>query len=229
MKTASLIFVTILLSTLLSAQDNIFVVNMNTDLAKVVNNQYLFSRFADGRVLYKNNSMAKAKLNYNVFLNELQFIENGDTLAVANPEDIPMAVIDKYTLVNLGKKIGFVLVIEQSHDMQLAMEHKILAKTPPAKGAYGIRSETASTTNIKDIITGTSGTLTRLPVEVKLASDTKYYLINRDGKAIIANKKNFLKTFSNHKKEVEQYIAENKTDFSNVDKIKELFNYCVSL
>jgi hypothetical protein len=65
-------------------QSDILQLNVKTNISDVINYQYLFPDFVEGRVLHRDNTTFRGKLNYNMKLNELQFIQNNDILSIIN-------------------------------------------------------------------------------------------------------------------------------------------------
>ena len=54
---------------------------------------YQYSQFVNGMVYFRNGTRSGAKLNYNRFLDEMQFLNtNGDTLTLDNEETIKLIV-----------------------------------------------------------------------------------------------------------------------------------------
>jgi hypothetical protein len=45
--------------------------------------RYLYPEFVDGKVIMKNGAVNNARLNYNLLLGEIEFIQDSDTLVIA--------------------------------------------------------------------------------------------------------------------------------------------------
>ncbi len=59
--------------------------------------RYRYPGFIDGKVIFKNGAGTEAKLNYNLWPGEMEYIRSGDTLAVANADEIMFIAIDNDT------------------------------------------------------------------------------------------------------------------------------------
>src|SRR5687768_12280985 len=57
-------------------------------------NEYKYPVYTKAQIAFKNGVMASARINYNNFKQSMKYIgENGDTLEIANPEDISYIAI----------------------------------------------------------------------------------------------------------------------------------------
>jgi hypothetical protein len=71
-----------------------------------------------------------------------------------------------------------------------------------------------------------------LPIDLEINQDiyildkTEHLLINENGEFIKANKNNFLKTFSDDKKNIEDFLKSNRTNFNSQNELKKLFDFC---
>ena len=79
-------------ATLLSAQSTETIrVKAGEDISKVIspNGIYRFPLFTTGTYLKNNNTSSSAKLNYNLFTGEMQYLNlKGDTMTIANSSEI---------------------------------------------------------------------------------------------------------------------------------------------
>mgnify|MGYP003623459335 CR=1 FL=1 len=184
---------------------------VNSNIVNAVKQQHLFSKFIEGKIYFENKTVLSSLLNYNILTNELQFIENNDTLEVSNLSNVEKVVANNFTLLNIGKKKGLALIIAQSPDntKQLAVKKSLITRTAQS-GGFTVR-------NPEDVT-----------VDIAIIGKVDYYLFNNN-KATEANRKNFGKLFSNNKNDIEIYIKNNNIDFENEESIKQLFNYCISL
>ncbi|MDR1054785.1 MAG: hypothetical protein LBL90_02955 [Prevotellaceae bacterium] len=83
-------------------------------------------------------------------------------------------------------------------------------------------------TNYAQIRRKSTEIVVNLPVEIKIEEEVQYYLID-NYKPLLATKKNFLKTFSKHKYEIENYTKDNKIDFLDINQLKQLFSYYLNI
>src|SRR5690348_12561332 len=74
----------------LTIQDGDDVVKSFSDSIK-----FLYSQFVSGYVYFENGTMSRALLNYNLLVEEMQFIKGNDTLAIANESTIKLITVYK--------------------------------------------------------------------------------------------------------------------------------------
>src|SRR5436305_8078222 len=56
--------------------------------------KFLYPQFTSGLVYFKDGKISKAQLNYNLLVEEMQFIDNGNDTAIANEATIKFIAID---------------------------------------------------------------------------------------------------------------------------------------
>ncbi len=89
---------------------------------------YQYPRFTNGKVQFRNGSSTEARLNYNKFLDEMQFLTaNDDTLAIADEETIKLILLGKDSFYY---DKGYFLLISNNGSLKLATKQgfKILDK-----------------------------------------------------------------------------------------------------
>src|ERR1043165_1541242 len=67
---------------------------------------YMYPSFTQGKVNFKEGTSVSAKLNYNRFTGEMDFIQGKDTLALANAEMIKNILIENDVFFYQGE-VGF--------------------------------------------------------------------------------------------------------------------------
>src|SRR5258706_12587281 len=118
-------------------------VKAGEDLSEVLSTHglYKFPAFNTGTVLFKDGTTTSAKMNFNVFLNDMQFIDNkGDTLVIDNPELIDSIRFDS-TVFYYQK--GYLQVVEDYSSTKLVMLQKISFQSVK-RGAFGLLAPGAS-------------------------------------------------------------------------------------
>jgi hypothetical protein len=71
-----------------SVQERISIKGGTSLWPNFVKEMYNYPTFIDGIVEYKDGQLFKRPMNYNKVLATVQFIENGDTLAIANEQNV---------------------------------------------------------------------------------------------------------------------------------------------
>jgi len=190
--------------------------------------QFLFPEFTDGDVYFKGNNI-KVKLNYNMLLGEMQFIEKNQVMALANAKDVLMIIIGNRKFYPFNNN-EFVEELTSISKYQLMVKRSGNVIPHSKKGAYGMETSTSSITSISSI--GADNRQYNLDVQEKVLITVKYYyyLLGTNGKYIlIKNVKTFTKQFPSHRAQIEAFVKERKIKFDNEDDLKSLLEYCSNL
>jgi len=201
------------------------------DLTRKVSTQiqFLFPEFTNGDVFYKGNK-GSGKLNYNMLLGEMQFLENNKVLSLANVNNV-LAVNIANRRFYPYKDNEFVEELATTGDVHLRVRYKGNAVTHSKKGAYGSQSSTSSITSYNSII-GDNNNQYELTVteNVLVTVNYFYYLVGKNGKyTLITNVKTFTKLFPAYRAKIEDYVKERNTKFNNADDLKALLKFCSEL
>jgi hypothetical protein len=218
---------TILFPILSFSQRKSSVVKINSRYVNSTLEGYLYNAFLDGKVISKDGTYGKAKLNFNCLTNEMIFITpKNDTLKLARPEETSMVTIASDTFCFF--KNTFLLKIThyavapnlfQRQDMRHVDDEKM--------GAYGYSSlgSNSSTTSFSN------GVTTQI-------SEDKNMVFKRNGEALISNDKNdffpikqatFNKLFPKYRTQIKTFVVENKLDLEKQDDIIQVVDYIQKL
>lgn len=192
----------------------------------------LYEEPIDGSITFKDKTFAKAKLNIDLLKNEILFLN-------ADKTQIPMDKQDEVLYFNIGQDLffntskGIIQVIANTNNIKLGISRSFKTSNIEQSGAYGMSSATASTTQYSSYFCNQSAgnpTLTKLSVEQKidLNYSENFFLIKNNKYNLIKNVKQFSKVFNIDKKELEDFVAQNNTDFKNQENLLQLMNYCTS-
>ena len=186
---------------------------------------YQYKNFLDGKIMFRDNSVSTAMLNYNRVLGEVHFISpKGDTLQLAHPETMTAIIIGVDTFYYFEKCYGQLLTHNGNVNLGVKNILKYIGKEK--KGAYGTYSAVAS-------ITSYDGYTPDDQITEKMVMDensifqyiTSYYLVDPFHNFMIANKKNFHKMFSGKQKQLSAYLDTNRVDFRKENDLKKLIEY----
>lgn len=176
------------------------------------NQQFLFQDFTDGSVLYKNGSSARGKMNYNLVVGELRFIDpaNGQQMALANPGDVVLVAISGRHFIPLSKSGEFLEIIENG-TVALAVRRKTIAQHYGKEGAYGTINTASSIETINTVSDGSTGKTENIStVDYQTLSTTEtYYLVVNGKPQLISNKKSLLNAYQKGIRPlIEQYMTD---------------------
>ena len=201
-------------------------VKAGEDLSAVLSTHglYKFPAFNSATVLFKDGTTTRAKMNFNIFLNDMQFIDNkGDTLVVSNPELIDSIKFDS-TVFYYQK--GYLQVVEDYGSTKLVVQKKISFQ-PVKKGAFGLSAPGASIDTYGRLSASFNG-INQLVLneDIIVTKMTSYIVTYKKYRSATAKRSGFLTAFPEIKKETQDFIDLNKINFNKEDDLKKLLQFC---
>jgi len=200
------------------------------DLTKKVSTQvqYLFPEFTTGDVYYKRQN-GKGKLNYNMLVGEMQFLENDQILSLANVRDVVVLNIDNRRFYPFNDK-EFTEELMSTGKYQLRVRRKGNVAQHSKKGAYGMDSPTSSITSYSSITSDNHQYSLSVEGKVLITVNYFYYIVGLNSKyTLIKNAKTFTKLFPAYSAQIESFVKESRTRFDNEDDLKALLEFCSKL
>jgi len=186
--------------------------------------QFLFPEFTNGDVFY-NGYKGSGKLNYNMLLGEMQFLENNQVLALANVKDVIVVSINNRKFYPFNNK-EFTEELMSTGNYQLRVRRKGNAAQYSKKGAYGTTSSTSSITSYSSIISDGRQFDLNVIEEVLISLNCFYYLVGTNGKhVLIKNIKTFTKQFPAYRAQIEKFVKDNGTRFDQEEDLKALLKF----
>ncbi len=186
---------------------------------------YRFPVFEEAAVLLKSGGTIKYRMNLNMLLCSMLFInEKGDTMEVEEPD-----VIDSIRFKNstFFLREGYCEVIAANGPFKLAVSRTATSQVVTL-GAMGAPARNYSVQLMNSYRYNKFSLPTNLQVnqDIYIFDKTEYLLINETGEFIKASRNNFLKTFSSDKKNIEDFLKSNKTNFNTQHELEKLFHFC---
>lgn len=183
--------------------------------------QYLLPGFTEGMVMFRSGERASAKLNYNMLLEQMQFIgEDSSIMAIANPDEVQYVSIGKRFFVKYRATFVEVLLDGQ---VQLGVARKLRIVDHRKDGGYGgatslmkVESVGAMSGAPADHLTGT---------EQLIFEESKTYYLIKDLKPKVASRKAFMKAFPACKEEI---ARQKDVDYSKEEQLRALLILCRS-
>ncbi len=193
---------------------------------------YQFDKFVYGKVYLRSNMVTTALMNYNYMYGAVQFIDlKGDTLLITNQHGI------KY--ITIGDAIfypyetgGDVQWLADYGKLKLARKKYLTEKGSKASGseqkyAAGFDALTPSTL----LISNQDG---EFQWQNNMANPSykykyTYFIMDQNGRLLVAGKSNFLKIFAKRKSELQNYFREHQLDFQNEQHLNQLLTFCSTL
>jgi len=192
------------------------------------NMQYLFPEFTDGQVFFLKSAQSNGKLNYNMLVGEMQFLNNEEVLALETKNVAVVSINNRIFYPYKGGEFSEELLSTEKHKLRVIRKGSVVSHAK--KGAYGTSSSTSSITSFSSV--GGSGHIYNLSVseDVLISVKNLYYLVGENGKYTqITNAKTFTKQFPALRTQIEAYVKEQRIRFDSEDDLKRLFAYCSEL
>ena len=204
-------------------------VKAGEDIATVLSSygMYRFPAFTEGTVAFKGGKIASGKMNYNIYLTLLQFIDaNGDTLAISDPETIDSVTIGSNLFYY---KKGYCQVMANYNDCKLLMKQKVDFR-PVKLGAFGTHVSGTGAQTYESLSTpSVINSRLLFNEDIIVARETSYYLVYKKYIQEQASRRAFLSAFPDYKTSIETFIKTNNTNFKKLDDLEKLMAYCASL
>ncbi len=183
---------------------------------------YTYSGFIEGTVYFRNNSLIVVLLNYNSLFAEMQFIDlKGDTLSLDNEGTIKLIVIKTDTFYFSN---GYQKLIYDQGSVKLAK--KTFFSFNNREKLDGLGGSSSGGIETYSAMSGRSYLKELVAMEIiTFIKNNIFYIGDRFNNFNPATKKNVLNLYANKEKEVQIYLKENKTDFSNEEDIKKLMTH----
>ena len=185
--------------------------------------RFLFPQFTDGKVILKDGVVVSAKLNYDTFTDQMQFMgANNVVMNISEPEKVINVVILNRTFSYLKNYFvedisnGTVTLSTRLHQQQIAEKN----------GAYGGSSPATSIQSISSLYQG-DGTVNKLSSNETVSYNrTLTFYITVNGKTkIVFNQNDFLKCFPSKKDVIKQEIDKENCKFSSVESVKKIVDW----
>jgi hypothetical protein len=185
---------------------------------------YRFKAFSDAEVTMKDGRTMVFKMNFNMLLCEMQFVnEKGDTLVVAKPEEI--ATIRLHNSLFYFDK-NYYEVVAASDSVRLVVLRKVSFE-PVKIGPMGARVQSAGVSEYNAIATERGRVPLHLNEDIYAEKTTTNFLVGKNGEMVVANKAAWVKMFSPDKKSFDLFIKSNKINLNKLSDLETLFTYCV--
>lgn len=211
-----------------SAQTTIIKLNTIKDADSVASIQYAYPHFRDGRVVFINQGITPAKLNYSRVNGEILFKNGNNILALNQLEIIKLVTIERDTFF-VSPAGGFVKQIDRYPAVALVKTSRLKLAGREVKAAYGGYSK-VSVSRPLVTVSGSEQIGERLAVDENLlyTLTTTYYLLTSANKLFEASEKAFLLGYADNKKEIKTFIDSAKINFNKENDLTRLLHFAQS-
>ena len=211
----------------LNAQTEEFRVKAGDDITTKISEhgKYRFTAFKQGRIYYDYGKSASAKFNYNYLVEEMQFINpDGDTLSIANPEQVKYVVFDSAIYYY---NEGFIELVKNLDSVKIGKKQKLKIVYEKI-GAYGQPTNSSVIDNNKFYLE--NNTFYRLTInqDAIIKKQTTWYIISdKEERPVEADKAGFTKLFPQHKDDIKVFTKENNDALKTADGLARLLSICM--
>jgi len=224
----------VLLCTQVTAQvaDKMHRVKNGADIRKTLptRDRYLYEKFQNGNVYFRNGTISQSPLNYSLFHGEIQFISaSKDTLLLLDNDFISKVIIQKDTFY-FNRGIGHVQGIGRFGKVRLGEQQRLLVMGHEKYAGYSEYSGTSAISSYSHF-TNSNGEMQQLEANDKLMLRRKhiYFLIDQNLQFVFAGRTGFVKLFPRNKRDINDFIKKHETNFSTEKDIISLLEFCQSL
>lgn len=212
-KLVVIFFSVLILNEVLNSQDNkTVIVRAGTKVSDYFSfsDKFLYPDFIPGKVVLKSGRSNEVKLNYDMLLDEIEFVQSGDTLAISRKKDLKyVASQDTFYYDN-----GYIKII-YSGKVRVGMKQCWRIKDILKIGAFGTRVRGGTAESVSSLQANglTYGLIPNEDMEIQKSID--YYLCSPSGDFIPFIKKNTLQLFPAKSNEIKAYLKSNKVNFNS--------------
>ena len=196
-----------------------------------VGQKYLYPQFTTGTVQYHDGRTASARLNFNLLLREMQFLNppRQDTLTLDQELTIRQIKINDDAFA-YDQKAGFLRVLGDYGGVKLAAAQSLQVGNVDKEGGYGQSSGVSSIKSVNNLPTG-NGAIARLDMkgDVMYSRRESLFLLDENGLTYPANKKTVQKLFAKHKNEIGDYLKTNDVQFGDKGDLLKLLEFAQAL
>ncbi|WP_373515271.1 hypothetical protein [Persicitalea sp.] len=206
-------------------------IRVKSDQQLSVSDKYLYPQFTTGTVQYRDGRTVSAKLNFNLLLREMQFVNppRMDTLTLDQEYTIRHIAINEDKFVH-DPKTGFMKVLGDYGATKLVAAQSLQVGNVDKEGGYGQSSGVSSIKSVNNLPTD-NGSIARLSMkgDVVYSRRESFFLVDDNGVAYPANRKSVLKLYAKRKNEINDYIKENSVQFSDAADLKKILEFSQGL
>lgn len=207
-------------------QNKTFKINPGDKLTWVIpfNDIYQYPAFMQGAVFFNNKPGGGGLLNYSHLSQEMFFIDNnGDTLALAQPQEIDSVLIGNDVFYN--SKEGFIKIDTLAGDIKLGVANYFYITNKQVTGLYGQPTDASGNDRFNRFVNGTAASKMVAQDIFTMAKRESLFIGKKFNKLVPVNKKNMSNLFGKQQNAFNLYIATNDVNFSKIEDVRKLIHW----
>jgi len=190
--------------------------------------QFKYPEFRSGQVLFKDGSIAPAKLNYSYLTGEVQFIGlANDTLTLSDDKAPLIKFISIDTSIYCFNNDYFEVIAGSTETGRLLKKQVFYEVEREKIGAYGMPASNSAIQTFGAVGSNMGNSWRNNLVaneNLYLKLSVGYFIETKKGEIVPLDKKNLLKVYSSKKGVINDYLEKNSVNFSREEDLKRLFN-----
>jgi len=188
--------------------------------------QYKYPDFQSGQVLFKDGSIAPAKLNYSYLTGVVEFIGPANDTLTLSDDKTPLLKLISFDSSNYCFHNDYFEVIAGTPETGRILKREVFYEVEREKiGAYGMAAPNSSIQSFGALGSGTSWRNNLVANEyLYLKRSVAGFIESKKGEIAPMDKKNLLKVYSSKKAVINDYLDKNPVNFNREEDLKKLFN-----
>ncbi|GLU52088.1 hypothetical protein [Dyadobacter frigoris] len=191
--------------------------------------QYQFEEFNPGKVYFRNGRIANARLNYNLFYGEIEFIDTKNDTLLLNDQDFMDSIAIGSEIFYYLPRQGHIREIKNYGKVRLGEKQVLAVLDNERESAYNHYSATSAISNYKTFSNQNGSQWMKPSDNVVFKRKSIHFFIDKNKQFYIPSKASTLKLFRDNSKEINDYIKEQNIDFSKQSDLTKLLEFCNSL
>ena len=191
--------------------------------------RYMYPQFVEGQVVLNNNQISTSMLNYNLLRDEIDFIQENDTVTIVRKRDLKYVIAESDTFVYMPAGYMKLIYVQK---LKIYCQDRFYLKEILKRGAMGAVNRSAAIGSFSD------AEYRGLPYDLVVQEDyvykreIAYYIATPSGALEPFKKTNVLNLFSYnkfHKAEIQKYLKTNNINLEKQDDVIKLAEYLSTL
>jgi len=187
--------------------------------------RYMYPQFVQGQVVLNNNQASSAMINYNMLLDEIEFLQGNDTLIIGRKRDLKYVIVESDTFVYMS---GYTKLI-YDQKLKIYCRDRFYLKEILKKGAMGTVNRSAVIESIRDIEQQTIVYNLVTTDDMVYRREVTYFIATPRGTLEPFKRNNILMLFRSHRAEINRFIKANKINFEKQEDVIKLAGFLSTL
>ena len=187
--------------------------------------RYLYPEFLAGQIVLNNGISSPCMINYNMFFDDMEILQDNDTVRILRKRDMKYAIIENDTFIYVQ---GYMKHIH-GQSLKVYCKDRIYLKDVLKVGAMGVVNRTGAISSYGSIDEmGMSYDLV-VPEDHVFRREISYHIATSRGTYELFKRQNILKMFPRNKGEIRRYIRANKINFGKQEDVIKLTEFLLKL